>query len=83
VLADLGEQLAAKTGLTFANAVPSGDAHDRRSKERQPKVTAHIVVGTPGKMKDWLQKKVVNGKAVRMLVLDEVRDPAILGSSWS
>ena len=34
-------------------------------------VGAHIVVGTPGKVCDWLKKRSINPTTVKVLVLDE------------
>ena len=34
-------------------------------------VDAHLVVGTPGKVVDWLKRKIMNPKHVKVFVLDE------------
>ena len=34
-------------------------------------VAAHMVVGTPGKVVDWLKRKIVNPKTIKVFVLDE------------
>lgn len=34
-------------------------------------VDAHLVVGTPGKVVDWLKRKIVNPKTIKVFVLDE------------
>ena len=34
-------------------------------------LTAHIVVGTPGTMADYLKRRIIDPKAVKVLVLDE------------
>ncbi|KAL7579837.1 hypothetical protein ACA910_004850 [Epithemia clementina (nom. ined.)] len=34
-------------------------------------VDAHMVVGTPGKVVDWLKRKIVNPKTIKVFVLDE------------
>ncbi|GMI28602.1 hypothetical protein TeGR_g4184 [Tetraparma gracilis] len=39
--------------------------------ERGRTVEAHIVVGTPGKTCEWLKKRMIDPKTVRVLVLDE------------
>ena len=31
----------------------------------------HIVIGTPGKVVDWMNKKIINPKKVKVFVLDE------------
>jgi ATP-dependent RNA helicase DDX19/DBP5 len=44
-------------------------------KDNLPKgatrITAHIVVGTPGTMTDLLRKKVIDSSEVKVFVLDE------------
>lgn len=34
-------------------------------------VDAHIVVGTPGKVVDWLKRRAINPKTIKVFVLDE------------
>jgi ATP-dependent RNA helicase DDX19/DBP5 len=36
-----------------------------------PRVTAHVVVGTPGTMTDLLKKKIIDASDVKVFVLDE------------
>lgn len=38
---------------------------------KQTGVDAHLVVGTPGKVVDWLKRKIVNPKTIKVFVLDE------------
>jgi superfamily II DNA/RNA helicase len=35
------------------------------------KIDAHLVVGTPGKIVDWLKRKLLNPKYIKVFVLDE------------
>jgi len=35
------------------------------------KVDAHLIVGTPGKIVDWLKRKTINPKTIKVFVLDE------------
>lgn len=35
------------------------------------KVDAHLIVGTPGKIVDWLKRRTINPKTVKVFVLDE------------
>jgi ATP-dependent RNA helicase DDX19/DBP5 len=35
------------------------------------KIDAHLVVGTPGKIVDWLKRKLLNPKSIKVFVLDE------------
>ena len=39
--------------------------------ERGTKLDAHIVIGTPGKIVDWLKRKTITTKNIRVFVLDE------------
>jgi ATP-dependent RNA helicase DDX19/DBP5 len=39
--------------------------------ERGKKVDAHLVVGTPGKIVDWMKRKTINTKTIKVFVLDE------------
>jgi len=39
--------------------------------DRGETANAHIVVGTPGKVCDWLKRKMINAKTIKVLVLDE------------
>jgi DEAD/DEAH box helicase len=32
---------------------------------------AHLVVGTPGKVVDWLKRRIINSKTIKVFVLDE------------
>jgi ATP-dependent RNA helicase DDX19/DBP5 len=34
-------------------------------------IDAHIVVGTPGKVVDWIKRKYINAKTIKVFVLDE------------
>jgi len=39
--------------------------------ERGKGVDAHIVIGTPGKVVDWMKKRIINSKTIKVFVLDE------------
>jgi DEAD/DEAH box helicase len=39
--------------------------------ERGTKLEAHIVIGTPGKIVDWLKRKTISTKNIKVFVLDE------------
>ena len=39
--------------------------------ERGAGVSAHLVIGTPGKIVDWLKRKIINTKTIKVFVLDE------------
>mmetsp|Transcript_24425 Transcript_24425/g.44045 ORF Transcript_24425/g.44045 Transcript_24425/m.44045 type:complete len:596 (+) Transcript_24425:132-1919(+) len=65
----------------FQNAVTPMAAHMKGIKvrlalagetiERGSKLDAHIVVGTPGKVVDWLKRRIIDTKKIRVFVLDE------------
>lgn len=39
--------------------------------ERGQTVAAHVVVGTPGKIVDWLKRRLINPRTIKVFVLDE------------
>lgn len=39
--------------------------------ERGKRLDAHLVVGTPGKVVDWLKRRTINPKTIQVFVLDE------------
>jgi ATP-dependent RNA helicase DDX19/DBP5 len=39
--------------------------------ERGSPLNAHLVIGTPGKVVDWLKRRIINSKTVKVFVLDE------------
>lgn len=39
--------------------------------DRGQKIDAHLIVGTPGKIVDWLKKRVIDAKKIKVFVLDE------------
>lgn len=39
--------------------------------ERGTKLDSHIVIGTPGKIVDWLKRKIIDTKNIKVFVLDE------------
>ena len=39
--------------------------------ERGKAVDAHVVIGTPGKVVDWIKRKTINTKTIKVFVLDE------------
>lgn len=41
---------------------------------RGEKVDAHMVIGTPGKVVDWLKRKTIRTDAIKVFVLDEADD---------
>ena len=39
--------------------------------EKGTSLHAHMVIGTPGKVVDWLKRRVINSKTINVFVLDE------------
>lgn len=52
------------TPVTTAFAIPG-------SYTKDVKFDAHIVIGTPGTMTDLLRRKLIDGKSVKIIVVDE------------
>jgi ATP-dependent RNA helicase DeaD len=68
--------LYAKTGARLASCVGGMDMRDeRRALERG----AHIVVGTPGRLRDHIQRGSLDMTALRAIVLDEADEMLDLG----
>ena len=40
--------------------------------EKGAKVEAHLIVGTPGKVVDWLKRRTIDSKNIKVFVLDPV-----------
>ncbi len=70
------EWLYAETGATVASCVGGMDMRgERRVLERG----AHIVVGTPGRLKDHIMRNSLDMSALRAVVLDEADEMLDLG----
>ena len=70
------EWLYAKTGAVIASAVGGMDPrNERRALERG----AHIVVGTPGRIRDHIQRNALDLTMARAVVLDEADEMLDLG----
>ena len=39
--------------------------------EKGTRLNAHMVIGTPGKVVDWLKRRIINSKTIKVFVLDE------------
>ncbi|MGI9365200.1 MAG: DEAD/DEAH box helicase [Rhizobiaceae bacterium] len=70
------EWLYSNTGAIVASCVGGMDVRgERRALERG----AHIVVGTPGRLRDHLTRGALNAEALRAVVLDEADEMLDLG----
>jgi ATP-dependent RNA helicase DeaD len=68
--------LFAKSGVRMASCVGGMDARDeRRALERG----AHIVVGTPGRLRDHITKRALVLDSIRAIVLDEADEMLDMG----
>ncbi|MBU2963564.1 DEAD/DEAH box helicase [Citreicella sp. C3M06] len=68
--------LYARTGASLASCVGGMDARqERRALERG----AHIVVGTPGRLRDHIQRGALDLSGIRAVVLDEADEMLDLG----
>jgi ATP-dependent RNA helicase DeaD len=65
-----------KKGL-FVESIYGGDSYDRQI--RALKRGVHIVVGTPGRVIDHLERKTLNLSDLRMLILDEADEMLNMG----
>ncbi|NBU29491.1 MAG: DEAD/DEAH box helicase, partial [Caulobacteraceae bacterium] len=65
-----------KTGARMLSCVGGMDA---RSEARALNVGAHIVVGTPGRLRDHLERGALDLSAIRVVVLDEADEMLDLG----
>ncbi|KAG5188448.1 ATP-dependent RNA helicase [Tribonema minus] len=47
---------------------------------RGQKIMDHVVIGTPGKMEDWMRRGALSTRAIRVFVLDEADQMLAMGS---
>jgi ATP-dependent RNA helicase DDX19/DBP5 len=59
------ETMGKHTGLSFRRAMQGYEL------ERGTKVNEQVIVGTPGKVENWIKKKVLGPSTFRIFVLDE------------
>jgi hypothetical protein len=67
------------TGLKVQLAV-AGECFGARTGE---KVDAHMVIGTPGKVVDWLKSKAITTTHIKVCVFDEADDMVQVGTDWA
>ena len=70
------EWLYALTGATLATCV---GGMDPRAERRRLEAGAHIVVGTPGRLRDHITRRAFSLEALRAVVLDEADEMLDLG----
>src|SRR5690606_13525643 len=68
--------LYAETGARLASCV---GGMDPRREKRALEAGAHIVVGTPGRLKDHLERGALDPSALQVVVLDEADEMLDLG----
>ncbi|MEO0635255.1 MAG: DEAD/DEAH box helicase [Pseudomonadota bacterium] len=75
VMAEL-EWLYAKTGAQFASCV---GGMNPRTERRTLEAGAHIVVGTPGRLRDHITRRALDLSELKVVVLDEADEMLDLG----
>ena len=65
--------------LTKASIVSCVGGMDMRTEQRALKGNAHIIVGTPGRLKDHIERGSLNLKHIKGLVLDEADEMLDMG----
>lgn len=64
--ADVLERLGKFTGISITSTAAAEYATTRRAR-----IDAQVVVGTHGKLRDWMSKRVLSPAAMKILVFDE------------
>ena len=70
------EWLYAKTNVLIVSCV---GGMDMRTEKRNLKKCPNIILGTPGRLKDYIDRKIINLSALKILVLDEADEMLNLG----
>ena len=70
------EWLYAKTNVLIVSCV---GGMDMRTEKRNLKKFPNIILGTPGRLKDYIDRKIINLSALKVLVLDEADEMLNLG----
>lgn len=65
--------------FTNASIVSCVGGMDMRAEQRALKGSAHIVVGTPGRLKDHIERGSLNLKSIKGLILDEADEMLDMG----
>ena len=69
-------QLSAYTKIT-ANLCIGGDLQYKYSAEH---IKEHVIIGTPGRVSDLLNKEIINSNEIRLIIVDEADD--VLSNSF-
>jgi superfamily II DNA/RNA helicase len=69
-------QLSAYTKIT-ANLCIGGDLQYKYSAEH---IKDHVIIGTPGRVSDLLNKEIINNNEIRLIIVDEADD--VLSNSF-
>mmetsp|Transcript_802 Transcript_802/g.2620 ORF Transcript_802/g.2620 Transcript_802/m.2620 type:complete len:478 (+) Transcript_802:184-1617(+) len=64
------EKMAKYTGISYCTTASDDDKSVARHKSRE-KITNHVIIGTPGKLKNWTLKKLLQLRMIKILVFDE------------
>lgn len=55
----------------FSGIAATSTAESSVTATRRAKIEDHVVIGTHGKLRDWINKRILNTKNLRILVFDE------------
>ena len=70
-VASVIQRLAKHTTIQVYTAVPEADGSHDVAKLKAERVTAHVVVGTPGKLENKLKYRNIDSRHVKVFVADE------------
>ena len=70
-VASVIQALAKHTAIQVYTAVPDADGTHDVAKLKAERVTAHVVVGTPGKLENKLKYRNIDSRHVKVFVADE------------
>lgn len=68
---ELAIQIVEQALLPMARNMPELSVQLAISQVKKARTVPHIVVGTPGKVVDWLKRKLLQTHSIRVFVLDE------------
>ena len=78
---ELAIQIVEKAILPMScNMEPKLIVQTAIAQSDKPKYTPHLIVGTPGKIVDWLKRKIIIPNHIKVFVLDEADSMVEAGS---
>ena len=64
------KELAAYIGITYTLCIGG----DMQFKYASDKMNTQVIIGTPGRISDLINKEIINGESIKMIVIDEADD---------